>query len=572
MSRQATRRRARSPPPRGAGSPRCWPWRPASATARRRPGSCWRRRRSAVLDQGLCETHRGGRVGGVAVGADRVGVLLRHRRAAHHHDHAVAQTRLLERVDVGLEHRHGGGQKGREADDVGLVLLHLLHELLGRHVHAQVVHGEAGALEHDVDEVLADVVHVALDRAHHERADRLGAGLGQQRAQDVQCALHCPSGNQHLRDEEVAALEAGAHLLQGRDQGVIEQRLGVHAHGQALVGEVLDGRRVSDQRVVEQPLQDLVGGHAAPSPAGRNPRRAESVSVSFVRSLPNPSSRSLGIRNWGPEMLIAATARPSASSTGAATATRPGSSSPTAVAYPHARTVSSSADSASRSVMVWGVSRSSAPGWRRAAPNATSTLPTAVQWWGRRRPTQLVVPRMWRLSTWAMYCSEPPGTATARSMVSPVASARLSSASRHSSAMSCSPTPRRARPSSTGPGRMLPRALLRCTRPCRSSADTARDTVLLGSPAASASSPTLLDDSFSTTRTSSWAARSIAWVPVIAFRLIMWNDCSTYQDLRERTNVRQPDAALRDSVRAGDRHPRRGLAADRLGDRRRVHP
>src|SRR4029079_17787916 len=122
------------------------------------------------------------------------------------------------------------------------------------------------------------------------------------------------------------------------------------------------------------------------------------------------------------------------------------------------------------------------------------------------------------------------------------------------------------------PGRMLPRALLRCTRPCRSSADTARDTVLLGSPAASASSPTLLDDSFSTTRTSSWAARSIAWVPVIAFRLIMWNDCSTYQDLRERTNVRQPDAALRDSVRAGDRHPGRGLAADRLGDRRRVHP
>src|SRR5262249_5908875 len=73
---------------------------------------------------------------------------------------------------------------------------------------------------------------------------------------------------------------------------------------------------------------------------------------------------------------------------------------------------------------------------------------------------------------------------------------------------------------------------LRCTSPCRSSAETARETVLLGSPAASASPPTLLESSFSTTRTSSWAARSIAWVPVcIAFRPIMWNDCSTLKIL-----------------------------------------
>ena len=41
---------------------------------------------------------------------------------------------------------------------------------------------EPGALEHDVHEVLADVVHVALDGAHDERADGLDAGLGQEGA------------------------------------------------------------------------------------------------------------------------------------------------------------------------------------------------------------------------------------------------------------------------------------------------------------------------------------------------------------------------------------------------------
>ena len=86
-------------------------------------------------------------------------------------------------------------------------------ELLRRRLHADVDHVEAGALEHDVDEVLADVVHVALHGAHEEGADRLGAGLGEQGAQDVEGAGHGPAGDEHLGDEVVAALEAGADLL-----------------------------------------------------------------------------------------------------------------------------------------------------------------------------------------------------------------------------------------------------------------------------------------------------------------------------------------------------------------------
>ena len=108
----------------------------------------------------------------------------------------------------------------------GLCSLICCDEFLGRDVDAEVEHGEAGALEHDVDEVLADVVDVALDGAHHVRADRLRAGLGQQRAQDVERTLHRPGGDQHLGHEVVAALEPRADLLERRDQRVVKHRLG----------------------------------------------------------------------------------------------------------------------------------------------------------------------------------------------------------------------------------------------------------------------------------------------------------------------------------------------------------
>src|SRR5919112_3463325 len=52
-----------------------------------------------LLDELLGLLDGGGRVGGVGVGAHRVGVLLRDGRAADHHRDLVADARLLERVD-----------------------------------------------------------------------------------------------------------------------------------------------------------------------------------------------------------------------------------------------------------------------------------------------------------------------------------------------------------------------------------------------------------------------------------------------------------------------------------------
>src|SRR5215470_11013953 len=130
------------------------------------PGPLRRQGGAAPLYEFLGPDHRRRRVGGVPVGAVHVGVLLGNGGAADHDDHLVTQARLGERDDVRLEHRHGGGEEGGKADDVGLVLAHRVDELLGGDLHTEVDDVEPGALEHDVDEVLADVVDVALDRAH----------------------------------------------------------------------------------------------------------------------------------------------------------------------------------------------------------------------------------------------------------------------------------------------------------------------------------------------------------------------------------------------------------------------
>ena len=119
----------------------------------------------------------------------------------------------------------------------------------------------AGALEHDVDEVLADVVHIALDRAHQELPDGLDAGLGQERTQPLHGPGHRPAGDQHLGHEEVTALEASADLLQRRDESLEKQGLGLHAERESLLGELEDAGGVADQRLVVEASEDVLGSH-----------------------------------------------------------------------------------------------------------------------------------------------------------------------------------------------------------------------------------------------------------------------------------------------------------------------
>ena len=68
-------------------------------------------------------------------------------------------------------------------------------------VVAQVVTGIAGGVQHQLDDVLADVVDVALDDADDDRASGLPASRLQVRPQHVDGGIHRVGAEQDLGDE-----------------------------------------------------------------------------------------------------------------------------------------------------------------------------------------------------------------------------------------------------------------------------------------------------------------------------------------------------------------------------------
>ena len=164
----------------------------------------------APRDPGLGGLDRHGRVAAVGVGPDGLGEGLVQRRTADQHDVVVADAFLLQRVDHDLHVRHGGGQQRRHAENVRLMLLERVQVLVDVAVDAEVDHLEPGTLHHHADQVLADVVDVALDGADHHLADLRRPGLDQQRAQDRHAGLHRVGGQQHLRHEQDAVAEIDA--------------------------------------------------------------------------------------------------------------------------------------------------------------------------------------------------------------------------------------------------------------------------------------------------------------------------------------------------------------------------
>ena len=65
-----------------------------------------------------------------------------------------------------------------------------IHKSLRLHIHAEVDDLEARALEHHGDQVLADVVQVALDRADGDLARGFGHAADQMRLEEVESRLH----------------------------------------------------------------------------------------------------------------------------------------------------------------------------------------------------------------------------------------------------------------------------------------------------------------------------------------------------------------------------------------------
>jgi hypothetical protein len=135
---------------------------------------------------------------------------------------AADQQRLLHAQalhfagDVGHFFERRGDQAG-QADDVDAMLERGLQDVVAGDHDAEVDDVVAVAAEHDADDVLADVVHVALDRRHQDLAlaAQAGAGLfrfdvGQQVGDRL---LHDAGRFDHLRQEHLAGAEQVADVV-----------------------------------------------------------------------------------------------------------------------------------------------------------------------------------------------------------------------------------------------------------------------------------------------------------------------------------------------------------------------
>ena len=154
-----------------------------------------------------------------------------------------------------------------QADDVGVLGLGSLDDLRRRHHDAEIDHLEIVTLQHDADDVLADVVDVALDGGEHDLAGVLAAValdagfeiirllLFHERHQPGHRLLHHAGGFHHLRQEHLAVAEQVADDIHAVHQGTLNdvQRA---RHGEARgLGVLVDifGDAVH-QSMAEPPL------------------------------------------------------------------------------------------------------------------------------------------------------------------------------------------------------------------------------------------------------------------------------------------------------------------------------
>ena len=156
------------------------------------------------------------------------------------------------------------GDQAGQADDVALLGDGGLQDLFRRDHDAQVDDVIAVAAQHHADDVLADVVDVALDRGHEDLA--LGFGLVaflrlDERDQVRHRLLHHPGGLDHLGQEHLARAEQVADHVHAAHQRAFDDLDGPRALLPAFLGVLDDiGGDALDQRM----LQAFVHRQATP--------------------------------------------------------------------------------------------------------------------------------------------------------------------------------------------------------------------------------------------------------------------------------------------------------------------
>ena len=183
-----------------------------------------RRERLAHADRARRVLHVGDGPGILRVDLDG-GVRGRGGRAADQERHLELQPLHLARHVHHLVQRRR--DEAREPDHVGLLAARGLEDPLRRHHHAEVDDLEVVALEDDADDVLADVVDVALDGRDHDLAvgaRRLARFLVQERHEVRDRLLHDARGFHDLRQEHLAGAEQVADHVHAVHQRPLDHR------------------------------------------------------------------------------------------------------------------------------------------------------------------------------------------------------------------------------------------------------------------------------------------------------------------------------------------------------------
>ena len=158
------------------------------------------------------------------------------------------------------------------------------HELSGRDPGAQVDDRKAGALQQHADQVLADVVQVAFDRAQHDGAQAGALALTEMRFEGVEGALHGARAEQHLGDEALAGAHARADHLHAGQQGVVQDLASRRAGGQQRLGQGVHQVGVAG----DQGLRELLLHLSPPQPTPA--RRSVSSTMAWMRALTSSSN------------------------------------------------------------------------------------------------------------------------------------------------------------------------------------------------------------------------------------------------------------------------------------------
>mmetsp|Transcript_17649 Transcript_17649/g.35511 ORF Transcript_17649/g.35511 Transcript_17649/m.35511 type:complete len:622 (+) Transcript_17649:965-2830(+) len=182
------------------------------------------------------------------------GVHLRSRGAANKERDLESGTLHLFRDGDHLIER--GRDQARAAEDVSLVVNARLQDVAGVAHHADVNNGVVVAAEHDADDILTNVVHVALDSGHEDNTlalllDRsLSTGLARrrrlvllllhERQQVGHCLLHHTGRLDHLRQEHLAGAEKVADHVHARHEWSLNHlKIGLE-HVTRLLSVLLD--------------------------------------------------------------------------------------------------------------------------------------------------------------------------------------------------------------------------------------------------------------------------------------------------------------------------------------------